>query len=121
MPAPKPKRRPGSRGSGTTSPRPAPARKPYHHGDLRRALVDAALHLAAQGAEVSVREAARRAGVSPGAPFRHFRSRDALMVAVAAEAQRRFRSEIEAALAAAPPDDPLAQVRSLGLGYLRWR
>jgi AcrR family transcriptional regulator len=94
--------------------------KPYHHGDLRRALVDAALHLAAEGAEVSVREAARRAGVSPGAPFRHFPSRDALMTAVAAEAQRRFRGEIERALAAAPPDDPLAQIRSLGLGYLRW-
>jgi AcrR family transcriptional regulator len=40
---------------------------------------------------VSDREAARRAGVSPGAPFRHFPSRDALMQAVAGEAQRRFR------------------------------
>ena len=98
----------------------APAPKPYHHGDLRRALVDAALHLAAEGAEVSVREAARRAGVSPGAPFRHFRTRDALMTAVAVEAQRRFRGEIAVALAAAPSDDPLAQIRSLGLGYLRW-
>ena len=45
---------------------------------------------------VSVREAARRAGVSPGAPFRHFPSRDALMDAVAEEAQRRFRAEIDA-------------------------
>ena len=115
MPSPKPKRRPSRRAA---SPRPSP--KPYHHGDLRRALVDAALHLAAAGAEVSVREAARRAGVSPGAPFRHFPSRDALMTAVAAEAQRRFRSETEAALAAAPSDDPLAQIRSLGLAYLRW-
>ena len=119
MPAsPKPKRRLTRRTRGAASPRPTP--KPYHHGDLRRALVDAALHLAAEGAEVSVREAARRAGVSPGAPFRHFPSRDALMTAVAAEAQRRFRSEIEAALAAAPSDDPLAQIRSLGLAYLRW-
>jgi len=118
MPSPKPKRRPARRAGGTALSAPAP--KPYHHGDLRRALVDAALHLAAEGAEVSVREAARRAGVSPGAPFRHFPNRDALMTAVAAEAQRRFRSEIEVALAAAPPDDPLAQIRSLGLGYLRW-
>ena len=69
---------------------------------------------------VSVREAARRAGVSPGAPFRHFPSRDALMQAVAEEAQRRFRAEIEAALAEAPPGDPLARFRSLGLAYLRW-
>ncbi|WP_157088550.1 helix-turn-helix domain-containing protein, partial [Bradyrhizobium jicamae] len=52
----------------------APAPKPYHHGDLRRVLIDAALQLVGEsGAEaVSVREAARRAGVSPGAPFRHF-------------------------------------------------
>jgi AcrR family transcriptional regulator len=114
MPSPKPKRRPARLTRGTASP------KPYHHGDLRRVLVEAALRLAAEGAEVSVREAARRAGVSPGAPFRHFPSRDALMIAVAEEAQRRFRREIEAALAAATSDDPLAQVRSLGLAYLRW-
>lgn len=69
---------------------------------------------------VSVREAARRAGVSPGAPFRHFPSRDALMNAVAEEAQRRFRAEIEAALADAPPGDPLGRFRCLGIAYLRW-
>jgi 3-phosphoglycerate kinase len=75
------------------------AQKPYHHGDLRRVLIDAALQLVSEGGmdAVSVREAARRAGVSPGAPFRHFASRDALMQAVAEEAQRRFRTEIEAA------------------------
>jgi AcrR family transcriptional regulator len=106
-------RRPASR---------APAQKPYHHGDLRRVLIDAALQLVAEGGmdAVSVREAARRAGVSPGAPFRHFPSRDALIQAVAEEAQRRFRAEIEAALAAAPPGDPLGRFRCLGLAYLRW-
>ena len=101
---------------------PAPAPKPYHHGDLRRVLIDAALQLVGEGGPeaVSVREAARRAGVSPGAPFRHFPSRDALMQAVAEEAQRRFRAEIEAALAAAAPGDPLGRFRCLGLAYLRW-
>ena len=96
--------------------------KPYHHGDLRRVLVEAALRLAADGGpdEISVREAARRAGVSPGAPFRHFASRNALMTAVAEEAQRRFHLEITAALAEAPADDPLAQFRQLGRAYLRW-
>jgi AcrR family transcriptional regulator len=100
----------------------AAAAKRYHHGDLRRVLIDAALQLAGEsGVEaVSVREAARRAGVSPGAPFRHFPSRDALMGAVAAEAQRRFRAEIEAALTAVPAGDPLARFRCLGLAYLRW-
>ena len=94
--------------------------RPYHHGDLRRALIDAALQLAAEGAEVSVREAARRAAVSPGAPFRHFPNRDALMAAAAEEAQRRFRVEIEAALAAGRPPNPLARFRAFGLAYLRW-
>jgi AcrR family transcriptional regulator len=96
--------------------------KPYHHGDLRRVLIDAALKLAEEGGPeaVSVREAARRAGVSPGAPFRHFASREALMTAVAEEAQRRFRAGIEAALAEAPGDDPLKCFRSFGLAYLRW-
>src|SRR6266508_4557850 len=100
----------------------APAPKPYHHGDLRRVLIDAALQLVREGGAdaVSVREAARRAGVSPGAPFRHFPSRDALMNAVAEEAQRRFRAEIEAALAEAPAGDPLGRFRCLGLAYLRW-
>src|SRR5690242_10144889 len=97
-----------------------PEARPYHHGDLRRALIDAALQLAAEGAEVSVREAARRAAVSPGAPFRHFPNRDALMAAVAEEAQRRFRVEIEAALAEAASADPLARFRAFGIAYVRW-
>ena len=100
----------------------AAASKPYHHGDLRRVLIDAALQLVSEGGAeaVSVREAARRAGVSPGAPFRHFPSRDALMQAVAEEAQRRFRDEIEAALTEATAGDPLGRFRCLGLAYLRW-
>jgi AcrR family transcriptional regulator len=108
MPA-KPKRRP-------------PEPKPYHHGDLRRALIDAALKLAEEGGPeaVSVREAARRAGVSAGAPFRHFDSRVALMTAVAEEAQRRFRAEIDAAMTSSPADDPLKRFRSFGLAYLSW-
>ena len=115
MPAPSsPKRRPARR--------PPDQPKPYHHGDLRRGLIDAALQLAREsGVEaVSVREAARRAGVSPGAPFRHFPSRDALMTAVAEEAQQQFRAEIDAALAQAPADAPLARFRCFGLAYLRW-
>ncbi len=102
--------------------RPSPSPRRYHHGDLKRVLVDAALELAAEGGpeQVSVREAARRAGVSPAAPFRHFASREALMSAVAEEAQRRFRAEIARAMADAPADDPLARFRQLGLAYLRW-
>ncbi|MGF6306792.1 AcrR family transcriptional regulator [Bradyrhizobium sp. i1.8.4] len=111
-------------GRRPAKPRPAraSAARPYHHGDLRRVLIDAAMQLVGEGGPeaVSVREAARRAGVSPGAPFRHFPSRDALMNAVAEEAQRRFRVEIEVALANAPSDDPLGRFRCLGIAYLRW-
>ncbi|MDB5634509.1 MAG: transcriptional regulator [Tardiphaga sp.] len=96
--------------------------KAYHHGDLRRVLIDAALELAEEGGSeaVSVREAARRAGVSPGAPFRHFPSRTALLMAVAGEAQRRFRAEIEAAIATTSAADPLVRLRAFGGAYLRW-
>jgi AcrR family transcriptional regulator len=123
MPAdakPSPKRKPALKRPPARRPSPQP--KPYHHGDLRRGLIEAAIQLAEEGGAeaVSVREAARRAGVSPGAPFRHFESRDALMTAVAEEAQRRFRAEIDAALAEAPAGDPLARFRKLGLAYLRW-
>jgi AcrR family transcriptional regulator len=102
--------------SGSTQP------KPYHHGDLRRALIDAGFQLVEErGVEqLSMREAARRAGVSPGAPFRHFESREALISAVATEAQRRFRAEIEVALKEVPPGDPLGRFRAFGIAYLRW-
>lgn len=117
---PSPKRAPAKpRRPATRRP---PAEKPYHHGDLRRVLVDAAFELVGEAGAgaVSVREAARRAGVSPGAPFRHFQSRDALLAAVAEEAQRRFRIEIDKALAKAPADDPLQQFHCLGRAYLDW-
>ena len=112
-PSAKPRRRTARR---------APVQKPYHHGDLRRVLIDAAVQLVGEGGPdaVSVREAARRAGVSPGAPFRHFPSRAALMNAAAEEAQRRLHAGIEAALAKAPVDDPLERFRHIGLAYLRW-
>lgn len=99
-----------------------PRRKTYHHGNLREALVDAAERIVDESGpeSVTVREAARRAGVSPGAPFRHFSSRRALMTAVAERAMRRFLDEIDASLAAADPDDPLARFLALGDAYVRW-
>jgi AcrR family transcriptional regulator len=69
---------------------PARSRRPrrtYHHGDLRRALVSEAADLmAASGPHgVTLREVARRAGVSQAAPYRHFASKEALLAAVAEE------------------------------------
>jgi AcrR family transcriptional regulator len=119
MPAPaKPKLRPRRLAASSRKLQ----RKPYHHGDLRRALIEAGFQLVEErGVEqLSMREAARRAGVSPGAPFRHFASREALMTAVALEAQRRFRAEIDAALKETSSGDPLARFRAFGVAYLRW-
>jgi len=97
-------------------------RTSYHHGHLREALIASALKMVKeQGAEsVSVREVAKRAGVSSGAPFRHFPSRTTLMTAVAEQAMRRFRGEIVHALEEVKSDEPLARFRALGTAYMRW-
>jgi AcrR family transcriptional regulator len=94
----------------------------YHHGNLREELVEQALKLAEEGglAAVSVRAAARLAGVSPAAPFRHFPDKMTLMTAVAEEAMRRFRAEIALALAQEVDDDPMLRIRAIGRAYLDW-
>lgn len=94
----------------------------YHHGNLRETLIAHALTLAAEGGldAVSIREVARRAGVSPGAPFRHFPDKVALMTAVAEEAMARFRAEIAAALARETSDDPIRRIRAVGVAFLLW-
>jgi len=101
----------------------APARKrPYHHGNLRQAMVETCVELAEEdGAEsVSVRKAARRLGVSSGAPFRHFANRTALMTAVAEEGMRRFMLEIEGGLNRAAQASARERVRVLGHAYVLW-
>lgn len=97
-------------------------RKAYHHGDLKQALVDAGLQLVEEaGAEgVNVRESARRAGVSPAAPFRHFPSRAAFIAAIAEEAMRRFRQEFDRSIADLHSQTPLDRLRAVGMAYLRW-
>ncbi|WP_205647995.1 TetR/AcrR family transcriptional regulator [Actinomadura rubteroloni] len=81
-------------------------RSTYHHGSLPDVLVATALELLDEGgmAGVSVRETARRAGVSPGAPFRHFADREALLNAVAGRVLDGFVAWQRAALADARPD-----------------
>src|SRR4051794_19561362 len=94
----------------------------YHHGNLREALIDAAIQLVEEGGleKVSVREVAKRAGVSPGAPFRHFSSKTALMTAVAEQAMSRFRLEITKAVDDVATDDPIERFAAVGVAYLRW-
>jgi AcrR family transcriptional regulator len=94
----------------------------YHHGNLVDALLAATIALIEErGVEhVSVREAAKRAGVSPGAPFRHFRSKTMLMTAVAEQAMARLKAAVAEALAEVENDDPIAGFEAIGRGYLRW-
>jgi AcrR family transcriptional regulator len=96
-------------------------RKSYHHGSLRETLIATALELLDTGGReaVNVREAARRAGVSPGAPFRHFPDRDALLAALATAIGQEFRSFSDRAIARAGTN-PLSQFRAMGLAYIRY-
>jgi AcrR family transcriptional regulator len=74
-------------------------RRGYHHGNLREALMEAALDLIAEKgpAGFTFAEAARQAGVSPAAPYRHFRDRDALMADVARRGFERFEQQLSSA------------------------
>jgi AcrR family transcriptional regulator len=92
----------------------------YHHGNLRAALLDAALVLlAAEGAEaVTLRALARATGVSHAAPARHFATRDALFAALA---EHGFLA-LTAAVAAARerPGGPLERLRAMAMAHLGW-
>lgn len=76
----------------------------YHHGDLRQALLSAALTaVESKGADtISLAALARALGVSQAAPYRHFPDRDALLVAVAAEGFKAFSAALAQAEAAGP-------------------
>jgi AcrR family transcriptional regulator len=94
-------------------------RRGYHHGNLREALIAAALDLiAAKGpAGFTFAEAARQAGVSPAAPYRHFRDRDALMADVARRGFEHFEERLAKAWDQGQPT-PLAALERLGRAYL---
>ncbi|MEL6277800.1 MAG: TetR/AcrR family transcriptional regulator [Pseudomonadota bacterium] len=97
------------------------AKRGYHHGNLRAALVDAARALIAEKGPMgfTIAEAARLAGVSPSAPYRHFKDRDALIVDVAKEGFTRFADALEAAWSA-PSLTPLQALDAQGRAYLRF-
>ena len=94
-------------------------KKAYHHGNLRAALVAAALkEIAKTGPDgFSLRGVARRAGVSAPAVYRHFADKDALLAAVAEECWDRIGAALLAAVEAAP-DDALERFRATGIAYV---
>ena len=95
------------------------SKKPYHHGRLREALLQAAREIIeAEGVgALSVREVARRAGVSPAAPFRHFPDKKALISAVATDAMRSFVVFSEEAASTAG-GTAAQRYRDMGIAYL---
>lgn len=95
--------------------------KAYHHGNLREALVAAGLKALAEDgpAKFSLRDVARRAGVSATAPYRHFADKESLFAAIAIESYDRLRAKMDEALAEAP-DDPLERFRATGIAYVKF-
>ena len=100
------------------------SRPTYHHGDLRRALVEAGIELARSGGAdaVVLREVARRLQVSPAAMYRHFPDREALLGEVAREARRGLAQRMLDELERVQHRDPRARAglrfRATGRAYL---
>ena len=97
------------------------ARDSYHHGNLRQALVEATVRLIEDRGPMgfTLAEAARLAGVSAAAPYRHFAGRDELLEEVARQGFEEFAERLEAALAVGRTS-PLAAFLNMGRAYLRF-
>jgi AcrR family transcriptional regulator len=98
---------------------PATGRRGYHHGNLREALIRAALELIAEKgpAGFTFADAARSAGVSSAAPYRHFRDRQALLADVAHRGFELFEERLRRAWNEGRPD-PFAAFENVGRAYL---
>lgn len=93
--------------------------KPYHHGDLRRALIEAALELLEEeGVQaLDLRKVARKAGVSHAAPYRHFEDKRALVAAVAEEGFLRLVEAMRKAIVGVSPQSQLLAISQV---YVRF-
>jgi AcrR family transcriptional regulator len=98
-----------------------PVRQAYHHGDLRRTLLETALKLLEQqdASVLTLREVARRAGVTHSAPYHHFKTKTDLLAALAEEGFRALYAEqLKAADKAGP--DPMRRLEALGVAYVKF-
>ncbi|SPF35806.1 Family transcriptional regulator [Candidatus Sulfopaludibacter sp. SbA4] len=97
-----------------------PVNKSYHHGDLRAALLRASLDLMRQHGlhEFTLREVARRVGVSHAAPFRHFRDKDELLAAIAEEGFIRLTECLSAAVG--KDWEPSRRLRNAAVAYVEF-
>ena len=96
--------------------------KAYHHGNLREALVKAGMRAVADAGidKLSLRDVARRAGVTAPAVYRHFADKDALVDAIAAECADRMFVVVGDALAKLRTDNPLARFRQTGIAIVQF-
>jgi AcrR family transcriptional regulator len=111
--------------SSIPTPGPTPRPTPYHHGDLRNALIRASADLAGRGGPeaVTIRAAARAVGVTPTAAYRHFGGQDDLLGAAKAAAQDALVAAMQHYLDRLPPqDDPvqgaMQRLLAIGRGYV---
>ncbi|MBU3061607.1 TetR/AcrR family transcriptional regulator [Nocardia sp. NEAU-G5] len=95
-----------------------PRRKSYHHGALRSALIEAGIALAREGGpeRVILREAARAAGVSHSAAYRHFADRDALLAEVSRYARNELAAKMRRRVKRAR--DPRKRLEAVGMAYV---
>jgi AcrR family transcriptional regulator len=103
---------------------PATKKRAYHHGDLARALVEAALEkIEREGVEAfTLREAARAVGVTHAAAYRHFEDKRAVLAAIAQEGFRALSEELDAQVEGTREKggDAVAQVAAIGCAYVRY-
>jgi AcrR family transcriptional regulator len=94
--------------------------KPYHHGDLKAALIDGAVELIAERGvrRFSLAELSRRLGVTVAAPYRHFDNRDEVLAAVAVRALHAFGEALAAQ--SSETDGPEQRLAAMAAGYVRF-
>jgi AcrR family transcriptional regulator len=97
------------------------AKNTYHHGDLRQSLINAAIALISEEgiSDLSLRQVARRVGVSHNAPYRHFEDKEALLAAVAEQGFQSLRVAMETARQVIPPDSS-QHLEAIGVAYVHF-
>lgn len=97
------------------------AKNPYHHGDLRQGLIDAAIALISEEgiSDLSLRQVARRVGVSHNAPYRHFEDKEALLAVVAEQGFQSLRVAMEAARQVISPNS-YQRLETIGVAYVNF-
>ncbi|MEM9161950.1 MAG: TetR/AcrR family transcriptional regulator [Cyanobacteria bacterium P01_F01_bin.4] len=97
------------------------AKTSYHHGNLRQSLIDGAIDLIGETGfdQLSLRQVARRVGVSHNAPYRHFADKEALLAAVSEEGFQGLKAALEAAQRGISADSP-QRLQALGRAYVEF-